>query len=44
LVYFVDLFYKFFIPGVLGGMAVFVVSDAGRRLIERRRQRQNADE
>ena len=27
LVYFVDLFYKFFIPGVLGGMAILVVLD-----------------
>lgn len=44
LVYFVDLFYKFFIPGVLGGMAIFVVSDAGRRLVERRRQGGDGDE
>lgn len=36
LVYFVDLFYKIFIPAVLGGMAIFVVGDAGRRLINRR--------
>jgi hypothetical protein len=28
LVYYVNLFYKFFIPGVLGGMAVLVVLDA----------------
>ncbi len=28
LVYYVNLFYQFFIPGVLGGMAVFVLSDA----------------
>jgi hypothetical protein len=29
LVYFVDLFYKFFIPGVLGGMAILVALDIG---------------
>lgn len=31
-VYYVGLFYRFFIPSVLGVMALFVVSDAGRRL------------
>lgn len=31
LVFYVDLFYKFFIPGVLGGMAVLVVLDASRK-------------
>jgi hypothetical protein len=35
LVYYVNLFYKFLIPGVLGGMGVFVVTDFIRRLIER---------
>jgi predicted CXXCH cytochrome family protein len=35
LVFYVNLFYKFFIPGVLGAMAVFVLSDIARRLIER---------
>ncbi len=35
IVYFVNLFYQFFIPAVLGGMAVFVITDAIRRLIER---------
>ena len=35
LVYFVDLFYKLFIPGVLGFMIVFVATDAGRRLRNR---------
>lgn len=35
LVYNVNLFYKFLIPGVLGGMGVFVISDIIRRLIER---------
>jgi len=37
LVYFVDLFYKLFIPGVLGFMVVFVAADAGRRILNRRR-------
>jgi hypothetical protein len=36
-VYYVNLFYKFFIPGVLGPMGIFVISDIVRRLIERRR-------
>jgi predicted CXXCH cytochrome family protein len=36
IVYYVDLFYKIFIPVVLGGMAVFVVGDASRRLLDRR--------
>jgi predicted CXXCH cytochrome family protein len=33
LVYYVNLFYKFFIPAVLGGMLVFVLSDVYRRFI-----------
>lgn len=37
LVYYVNLFYKFLIPSVLGGMGVFVVTDIIRRLIERRK-------
>ena len=37
LVYYVDLFYKIFIPTVLGIMAVFVVGDASRRIINRRK-------
>ncbi len=37
LVYYVNLFYKFLIPGVLGGMGVFVVTDFIRRQIERRK-------
>ncbi len=37
-VYFVDLFYRIFIPTVLGGMAVFVVTDAVRRIINRRKE------
>jgi len=35
LVYYVNLFYKFFIPVVLGGMAVFVVSDIGKKIFGR---------
>ena len=35
IVYYVSLFYRFFIPSVLGGMGLFVVSDAGRRLFNR---------
>lgn len=38
-VYYVNLFYKFFIPAVLGGMGVFVVLDGSRRLINRRREK-----
>jgi hypothetical protein len=38
-VYYVNLFYRFFIPAVLGGMGVFVVLDASRRLINRRREK-----
>jgi len=35
LVYFVGLFYRFFIPTVIGGMALFVITDAGRRIAGR---------
>jgi hypothetical protein len=42
IVYYVNLFYKFFIPGVLGPMAIFVVSDMVRRLIERRKGAKHA--
>lgn len=38
LVFWVNEFYKFFIPGVLGGMGVLVVMDAGRTLYRRRRK------
>jgi hypothetical protein len=34
-VYFVNLFYKFFIPTVLGGMALFVVTDIFKRISDR---------
>jgi hypothetical protein len=37
-VYYVQQFYKFFIPMVLGGMAVFVVTDIGRTLWGRLRK------
>jgi hypothetical protein len=37
LVYYVNLFYKVFIPGVIGSMVIFVISDIVRRLIERRK-------
>ncbi len=42
LVYFVDLFYKIFIPVVLGGMVVFVLADLIRRAINRRKEGQHA--
>lgn len=35
LVYYVNLFYRFFIPAVIGGMLVFVVTDIIRRAINR---------
>lgn len=37
IVYYVNLFYKFFIPAVIGSMVIFVISDIVRRLIERRK-------
>jgi hypothetical protein len=37
LVYYVNLFYKFFIPAVIGGMLVFVVSDIIRRRLDARK-------
>lgn len=36
IVYYVDLFYKYFIPAVLGGMAIFVASDIFRRVFRRK--------
>jgi hypothetical protein len=36
LVYFVNLFYKIFIPLVLGGMILFVLTDIYRRFLVRR--------
>jgi len=35
LVYYVNLFYKFFIPAVLGGMIIFVLTDIYRRIVTR---------
>jgi hypothetical protein len=40
-VYLVDLFYRIFIPVVLGFMVLFVFGDATRRLINRRRERKD---
>jgi hypothetical protein len=40
-VYYVNLFYQFFIPTVLGGMGIFVVLDGSRRLINRRREKRH---
>ncbi len=37
IVYYVTLFYKYFIPAVLIPMAIFVLSDIVRRIIERRK-------
>jgi predicted CXXCH cytochrome family protein len=37
LVYYVNLFYKFFIPAVIGGMLVFVISDIIRRRLDARK-------
>jgi predicted CXXCH cytochrome family protein len=36
LVYYVNLFYKFFIPAVLGGMIFYVLTDIYRRFIARK--------
>jgi hypothetical protein len=41
IVYLVDLFYKIFIPAVLGFMILFVFGDATRRLINRRREKKD---
>lgn len=35
IVYYVNLFYKFFIPAVLGGMIFFILTDIYRRIINR---------
>ncbi|MBM3181299.1 MAG: ammonia-forming cytochrome c nitrite reductase subunit c552 [Chloroflexi bacterium] len=35
IVYYVNLFYKFFIPTVLGGMTFFVITDIYRRIVNR---------
>jgi hypothetical protein len=38
-VFYVNLFYKILIPGTIGGMLVFVTSDAYRRITSRRKER-----
>ena len=38
LVYFINVFYLIFIPFVLGGMLIFVISDIMRRIIDRRKK------
>jgi hypothetical protein len=40
-VYLVELFYKIFIPAVLGFMVLFVFGDATRRLINQRREKKD---
>ncbi len=43
-VYYVDLFYQLFIPTVLGGMGLFVVSDIYRRwVVDRRKKKPEVD-
>ncbi len=41
-VYYVNLFYKIFIPTLLGGMTLFVITDIIRRLINRRKEHVHA--
>ena len=38
LVYYVNLFYAILIPAVIGAMALFVLLDAGRRILNRFRR------
>ena len=38
IVYYVNLFYKFFIPGVLGGMGVLVAMDLGKKIYDSNRK------
>ena len=38
LVYYVNLFYRILIPAVIGGMALFVMLDAARRVYNRFRR------
>lgn len=40
-VYYVNLFYAIFIPTLLGGMGLFVVTDGGRRLYSRLKERKH---
>lgn len=44
LVYFVNLFYKIFIPLVLGGMTLFVLTDVYRRFVVRRARAKGAEQ
>jgi hypothetical protein len=41
LVFFVDLFYRIFIPVLIGGMLLFVASDARKRFVERKTKEQS---
>ncbi|MBT7601885.1 MAG: ammonia-forming cytochrome c nitrite reductase subunit c552 [Anaerolineae bacterium] len=41
-VFYIDLFYKILIPGVIGGMLVFVISDMGRRMINKKKGASNS--
>ena len=38
LVYYVNLFYKFFIPAVIGGMIVYILTDIYRRFVAPRQR------
>jgi nitrate/TMAO reductase-like tetraheme cytochrome c subunit len=42
IVYYVNLFYKFFIPTVLGGMIFFVLTDIYRRIVNRMKGQKHA--
>jgi hypothetical protein len=39
LVYWINVFYRFLIPSTIGGMVVFVLVDAGGRIVRRFRRR-----
>ena len=41
LVFYVDLFYKIFIPTVIGAMLLYVLADSGRRLVNRIREQRH---
>ena len=43
MVYFVDLFYKILIPGVLGFMVLFNITDIGRSIVDRLKRRGEQD-
>ena len=42
-VFFANLFYSIFVPTVLGGMAIFVATDATRRIINRRKEHKHGE-